>query len=76
MKDAEYFARRSEQEAVLAQKAKTAAAVAAHFQLSIGYLARAQPSESLRANAPYDQAPRAVQDTMLSPREANWRLSC
>lgn len=45
MTDSEYFARRAEQEAALAQKAKTAAAVAAHYQLSTAYLELANPHD-------------------------------
>lgn len=46
MSDAEYFARRAEQEAAQARKAKSPAAVAAHSQMSTAYRARAQPPKA------------------------------
>lgn len=42
MKNCEYFARRAEQEALRAQKAKSAPAVLAHTQMSTAYFELAQ----------------------------------
>jgi hypothetical protein len=44
MTDAEYFARRAEQEVKLAQQATDPAAVWAHYQLSTAYLERLDPT--------------------------------
>ena len=44
--DRDYFARRAEEEAVLAQQATHPAAVAAHYQLSTAYLDRAHPASN------------------------------
>ena len=46
MIDTDYFARRAEEEARLAAKAKHPAAVAAHYQMSTAYLERAYPTAS------------------------------
>ncbi len=43
MTDADYFARRAEEEVRLAQRASHPAAVAAHYHLSKAYLERLQP---------------------------------
>lgn len=50
--DRDYFARRAEKEAVLAQQATHPAAVAAHYRLSTVYLDNAHP-----AKAPGDKRP-------------------
>jgi hypothetical protein len=46
MTDRDYFARRAEQEARLAERATHPAAVAAHYRLSTAYLERADPTAS------------------------------
>jgi hypothetical protein len=62
MRDVEYFLRRGAQEAALAQTAKTAAAVAAHHQMSTAYFEladRAPPeavAEPVRRGAPAPEA--------------------
>ena len=46
MTNRDYFARRAEEEAVLAQQATHPAAVAAHYRLSTAYLDRAHPAKA------------------------------
>jgi hypothetical protein len=45
--DSDYFRARAEQKLELAQRAKTAEAVAAHYQLAEAYLHKAEQAEQL-----------------------------
>lgn len=45
--DSDYFRTRAEQELELAQRAKTAEAVAIHYQLAEAYLNKAEQAEQL-----------------------------
>jgi hypothetical protein len=49
--DYDYFARRAEQEAYLAERSTNPAAVAAHYRLSTAYLDRLHPPAADPANS-------------------------